>query len=104
MGDRSPAELLPALYRAVLDDIAELERRGERAEAAQFRIEAISAYSRSWDAKGRRRLESILRRTERAIAEAPAPVQPAPVAAHSALAPAPPAAEAAPKRRVASTV
>jgi hypothetical protein len=104
VGERSPAELLPALYRAVLDDIAELERRGERVEAAQFRVEAIRAYSRSWDDVGRRRLESILRRAERAIAEAPEPVRPAPVPVHAAMAPPQPTAEASPKRRAASTV
>jgi hypothetical protein len=70
-GALSPAEQLPAIYRAVLDSVAELERRGERFEASRFRTEAISAYSRSWDIRGRRRLESILRRAQRALAEAP---------------------------------
>jgi hypothetical protein len=70
-GGLSPAEQLPAIYRAVLDSIAELERRGERPEASRLRTEAIRAYSRSWDLRGRRRLESILRRAERALAEAP---------------------------------
>jgi hypothetical protein len=76
VGDRSPAELLPALYRAVLDEVAALEGRGERVQAAQFRAEAIRAYSRSWDTTGRRRLEAILRRAERALADAPEPAQP----------------------------
>ncbi len=76
MGDRSPAELLPALYRSVLDQVAALERRGERVQAAQFREEAIRAYSRSWDATARRRLETILRRADRALADAPEPAQP----------------------------
>ena len=70
-GGLSPAEQLPAIYRAVLDSVAELERRGERFEASRFRSEAIRAYSRSWDTRGRRRLESILRRAQRALAEAP---------------------------------
>jgi hypothetical protein len=70
-GGLSPAEQLPAIYRAVLDRVAELERRGERLEASRLRTEAIRAYSRSWDLRGRRRLESILRRAERALAEAP---------------------------------
>jgi hypothetical protein len=95
VGDRSPAELLPALYRCVLDEVAALELRGERAQAAQFRAEAIRAYSRSWDVTGRRRLESILRRAERALADAPVPAQPEVVQ---------PVAEATPKRRVASTI
>jgi hypothetical protein len=95
VGDRSPAELLPALYRAVLDQVAALERRGERLEAAQFRAEAIRAYSRSWDASGRRRLESILRRAERALAAAPEPAQPEAVQ---------PISEATPKRPAVSTI
>ena len=70
-GGLSPAEQLPAIYRAVLDSIAELERRGQRLEASRFRVAAIQAYSRSWDARGRRRLESILQRAHRALAEAP---------------------------------
>jgi hypothetical protein len=65
----SPAEELPALFRAVLDGVAELERLGERREAGRVRAEAVRAYSRSWDASGRRRLEGILRRAERAVAE-----------------------------------
>ena len=78
-GGLSPAEQLPAIYRAVLDSVAELERRGERFEASRFRIEAIRAYSRAWDIRGRRRLESILRRAQRALAEAPeAVIEPVP--------------------------
>jgi hypothetical protein len=65
----SPAEELPALFRAVLDGVAELERLGKRHEAAKVRADAVRAYSRSWDASGRRRLEGILRGAERAIAE-----------------------------------
>ena len=64
----SPAEDLPTLYRSVLDGVAELERLGERREAARVRSEAIRVYSRSWDAKGRDRLESILKRAERTVA------------------------------------
>jgi hypothetical protein len=95
VGDRSPAELLPALYRAVLDQVAALELRGERVQAARFRVEAIGAYSRSWDTHGRHRLEGILRRAERALADAPEPAQPEAVQ---------PVSEAPPKRRVASTI
>jgi len=70
-GDVSPAELLPAVYRAVLDRVSELERRGERGEAGRLRTEAIRAYSRAWDAEGRRRLESVLRRADRLLAIRP---------------------------------
>ncbi len=63
----SPAEELPALYRAVLDGVAELERLGDRRQAGRMRADAIAAYSRSWDASGRRRLEHVLQRTRRAV-------------------------------------
>lgn len=65
----SPAEQLPALYRAVLDGVAELERLGERREANRVRADAVRAYSRSWDAAGRRRLELILQRAERTLTQ-----------------------------------
>lgn len=100
-GGLSPAEQLPAIYRAVLDSIAELERRGERFEASRLRTEAIRAYSRSWDLRGRRRLESILRRAERALAEAPESVlEPVPEPVTDASQP---AADAV-KRRVPTTI
>jgi hypothetical protein len=61
----SPAEDLPALYRAILDRVAVLESEGERAQAAQLRTDATEAYSRAWDERARRRLEALLRRAER---------------------------------------
>ncbi len=67
MDNQSTAEELPALYRAVLDGVAELERLGDRREAGRVRSAAVAAYSRSWDAAGRKRLEGILRRTQRSI-------------------------------------
>jgi len=100
-GGLSPAAQLPAIYRAVLDSVAELERRGERFEASRFRAEAISAYSRSWDIRGRRRLESILRRAHRALAAAPESVlEPVPEPLTDA---AKPAADAV-KHRVPTTI
>ena len=69
MENQSIAEELPGLYRAVLDRVAELERQGDRREAARIRADAVRAYSRSWDLAGRRRLETILRRAERAAAQ-----------------------------------
>ncbi len=63
----SPAEELPALYRAILDGVAELERRGLRREAALARTAATAAYSRSWDDRGRRRLLAISRRIDRLV-------------------------------------
>lgn len=61
--DPNPApEELPALYRAVLDRVAELESSGQRDLANRVRAEAIRIYSRSWDDRARRELEALLRR------------------------------------------
>jgi hypothetical protein len=61
--DPNPApEELPALYRAVLDRVAELEATGQRDLANRVRAEAIRIYSRSWGDRARRRLETLLRR------------------------------------------
>lgn len=65
MEPNSPAEELPALYRAILDRVAELEAAGERAYAAQLRSDATAAYSRAWDERARRRLDYLLRRATR---------------------------------------
>ena len=65
METNSPAEELPALYRAILDRVAELEADGERATAARLRFDATDAYSRAWDERARRRLETLLRRSDR---------------------------------------
>lgn len=62
-----PIEDLPALYRAILDTVAELERRGSRAEAARVRADATAVYSRSWDEASRRRLGQILSRARRSV-------------------------------------
>jgi hypothetical protein len=61
----SPAEELPALYRAILDGVAHLESIGQRREAALVRAQATSIYSTSWDDAGRRRLQQLERRIER---------------------------------------
>lgn len=58
----SRAEDLPSLYRAILDRVAELEAAGNRREAEKVRSEAIASYSRAWDDRARRELESLLRR------------------------------------------
>ena len=54
MDQHSPAEELPALYRAILDRVAELERTGQRAKAARVRSTATRIYSRAWDDAARR--------------------------------------------------
>ncbi len=64
----SPSEDLPALYRAILDGVAQLERIGERREAALLRADATRVYSSSWDQGNLRRLDQIRRRIERIIA------------------------------------
>ena len=70
MEQNSPAEELPALYRAILDRVAELEAGGDRAEAARVRTTATRIYSRAWDERARRGLLALLR-------EAAAPRRPA---------------------------
>ena len=56
------ADELPALYRAVLDRVAELEASGRRDLANRVRAEATRIYSRSWNDHARRRLVALLRR------------------------------------------
>ena len=59
------AEVLPDLYRAILDAVARLEAAGERSRAARLRRDATAAYSRAWDERARRRLEALLRTADR---------------------------------------
>ena len=68
MDPNSLAEELPALYRAILDRVAELEAEGRRPEAARVRTNATQIYSRAWDEKARRRLEALLERNRRPAA------------------------------------
>ncbi len=56
------SEELPALYRAVLDRVAEIAASGRRPLANDIRREAIRIYSRAWDERARRDLEALLRR------------------------------------------
>ena len=66
----SPAEDLPALYRAILDGVTVLERRGARTEAGRIRLAATRAYSTAWDAEQLRRLEQLVERCRVAIEQA----------------------------------
>ena len=65
--EQPPAEEFPALYRAILDRVDRLERAGDRPEAARIRADATRAYSSAWDHKSRKRLDTLLRRIDRAI-------------------------------------
>ncbi|MEA2611161.1 MAG: hypothetical protein QOI37_1161 [Chloroflexota bacterium] len=56
------AEELPALYRAVLDRVAQLEGSDERELARRIRADAMRIYSKSWDARAKNDLEALLRR------------------------------------------
>jgi hypothetical protein len=62
MEPNSAAEELPALYRAVLDRVGQLEAAGQRQIANRVRSRAIKIYSRAWDERARRELTTLLRR------------------------------------------
>jgi hypothetical protein len=62
MEPNSAAEELPAIYRAVLDRVGQLEAAGHRQVANRVRADAIKIYSRAWDERARRELNALLRR------------------------------------------
>ena len=72
MEPNSASEDLPALYRAVLDRVAEIAASGRRTLANEVRAEAIRIYSRAWDDRARRELVTLLRRHPAGTAEAEA--------------------------------
>jgi hypothetical protein len=59
------AEILPVLYRAVLDAVAELEALGHRREAGRIRADATRAYSTAWNQAAAHRLQSLRARAIR---------------------------------------
>jgi hypothetical protein len=69
MEPNSAADALPGLYRAILDRVAELEAAGRRDSAIQVRTAATRAYSRAWDDRARRELQTLLRQATRPTAD-----------------------------------
>lgn len=65
MDELPVAEILPGLYRAVLDAVADLEARGRRPDAAVIRAEATRVYSRAWTPDASRRLLNLRARADR---------------------------------------
>ena len=63
----SVAEVLPELYRTILERVADLERIGARREAGRVREAATRVYSEAWDETARRELSSLLARAERGL-------------------------------------
>jgi hypothetical protein len=61
------AEVLPVLYRSVLDAVGRLEARGLRREAATIRADATEAYSGAWNPAAMRRLTSLRDRAEKVL-------------------------------------
>jgi hypothetical protein len=59
MDDQNPAEVLPKLYRDVLDGVGRLERIGERQAAYEIRRKAQRAYSSRWDKRAWRTLDKL---------------------------------------------
>lgn len=70
MNELSVAEIMPVLYRGVLDSVAELQARNGRREADRIRAEATRVYSRAWDVDAARRLRALCERASR-LAMAP---------------------------------
>lgn len=69
----SAAEVLPALYRSILDRVAILERHGARAEAGRIRSAASRTYSGAWDDAARRRMIGLIARCERSMIDSERP-------------------------------
>ncbi len=65
MDELPVAEILPGLYRAVLDAVADLEARGRRADAATIRAEGTRIYSRAWTRDAARRLRNLRTKADR---------------------------------------
>jgi len=62
------AEVLPGLYRGVLDAVADLELRGHRLDAAKLRADATRAYSGPWNPAAAHRMRVLKARAARIVA------------------------------------
>jgi hypothetical protein len=71
MDDQNPAEVLPKLYRDVLEVVGRLERVGERRAAYDIRRKAQRAYSARWDERTRRTLGKLERDAHARLAASP---------------------------------
>lgn len=71
MDDRNPAEVLPLVYREVLDALAGLEAAGERAAAYDLRLRAQRIYATRWDDGGMRALQKIVREADARVPHSP---------------------------------
>ena len=67
MGDANPAEVLPEVYRMVLDRVASLERAGDRRAAYALRSRATRVYSSRWNARALRSLQKITREADQRL-------------------------------------
>ena len=67
MDDQTPAEVLPSLYREVLETVSRLERAGQRDVAWEIRRKALVAYSTHWDSQGRKALEKLNREARQVL-------------------------------------
>jgi hypothetical protein len=61
------AEVLPGLYRAVLDAVADLELRGYREDGSAIRADATRAYSGAWNAAAAHRMRVLCARAARIV-------------------------------------
>ena len=67
MEQQPVAEILPGLYRAVLDAVGRLEANGLRREAATIRADATETYSGAWNEAATRRMRQLRDRADKVL-------------------------------------